>query len=58
MRLLHTTTLELHSFYDPGTIPRYSILSHRWGNAEVLYEDVSALKASVSQASLGVRASK
>jgi len=30
MRLLYTTTLDLHEFLL-GKIPRYAILSHTWG---------------------------
>ena len=33
MRLLDTTTLELHEFYQPPK--RYAILSHTWGEEEV-----------------------
>ncbi|KAK6438172.1 hypothetical protein LTR95_005627 [Oleoguttula sp. CCFEE 5521] len=36
MRLLHTTTLEFVEFFNP--LP-YAILSHRWGDAEVSYDD-------------------
>ena len=37
MRLLHTKSLQLHSFYDEET-PPYAILSRTWGNPE---EEVS-----------------
>jgi len=39
MRLIHTSTLELELFegYD---IPRYAILSHTWGDEEVLFHDM------------------
>lgn len=47
MRLLHTTTLKLRTFDDSDSIPRYAILSHRWGDNEILYEDVLAGKAVV-----------
>lgn len=33
MRLLHTKSLQLHSFYDEA-IPPYAVLSHTWGNPE------------------------
>ena len=38
MRLLDTDTLELCEF-QPGSIPEYAILSHTWGDQEVLYDD-------------------
>jgi hypothetical protein len=40
MRLLNTTTLELHECFD-DKIPRYAILSHRWDDREVTFTDVS-----------------
>jgi hypothetical protein len=39
MRLLHTTTLELHDFVA-GDRPHYAILSHRWENEEVTFKDL------------------
>jgi hypothetical protein len=41
MRLLHTTELRFEEFYD-DQIPRYAILSHRWGPDEVSYQDFLA----------------
>ncbi|KIW18534.1 hypothetical protein PV08_02822 [Exophiala spinifera] len=38
MRLLHTTTLDLHEFQ--GAPPPYAILSHTWGEEEVLFQDI------------------
>lgn len=38
MRLLHTTRLEMEEFFD-YQIPKYAILSHRWEEDEVSYED-------------------
>ncbi|KAH9897611.1 HET-domain-containing protein [Xylariomycetidae sp. FL2044] len=38
MRLINTTTLELHEFV--GRIPRYAVLSHRWGTEEVSYQEM------------------
>jgi hypothetical protein len=38
MWLLNTLTLELESFFS-GEIPRYAILSHTWGEQEVLFDD-------------------
>lgn len=40
MRLLDARTAELHEFFDP-TIPLYAILSHRWGEDEVTYQDIA-----------------
>jgi len=37
MRLLHTTTLELHDFVAEKR-PPYAILSHRWEDEEVTYQ--------------------
>ncbi|KAK8058193.1 heterokaryon incompatibility protein-domain-containing protein [Apiospora phragmitis] len=37
MRLINTLTLELEHFIEP---PPYAILSHRWTEEEVLFEDV------------------
>ena len=38
MRLLNTTILKLHEFFTD--IPDYVILSHTWGEEEVLFEDI------------------
>lgn len=40
MRLLATTTLELHEFFS-DKVPEYAILSHRWGDGEVTFKDVT-----------------
>lgn len=42
MRLIHTKTLVLHEFFDP--IPPYSILSHTWGEGEVNFQAMKAMK--------------
>ncbi|KAE8449095.1 hypothetical protein EG329_008478 [Mollisiaceae sp. DMI_Dod_QoI] len=39
MRLLNTSTLELHEFFG-ANIPPYAILSHRWGDSEVTFQDL------------------
>ena len=39
MRLLDTTTLELHEFFD-GDISKYAILSHRWQKQELTFKDM------------------
>lgn len=39
MRLLNTTSLKLEYFVG-HKIPKYSILSHRWEDEEILFEDV------------------
>lgn len=38
MRLINVHTLEFREFLD-GRIPRYCILSHRWGDDEVTYKE-------------------
>jgi hypothetical protein len=40
MHLLNIETLKLEAFNDRRTIPRYGILSHTWGEGEVLYNDL------------------
>jgi hypothetical protein len=39
MRLLHTRTRKLHSFFGDD-IPAYAILSHTWGEGEVTFQDI------------------
>ncbi|KAI1498407.1 heterokaryon incompatibility protein-domain-containing protein [Biscogniauxia marginata] len=41
MRLLHTKTLELHTFIGGDDVPPYTVLSHTWGDDEVTFEDMS-----------------
>ncbi|KAK0715059.1 heterokaryon incompatibility protein-domain-containing protein [Lasiosphaeris hirsuta] len=42
MRLLHTTNHTLHSFVGPpDNAPKYAILSHTWGDEELLFEDMA-----------------
>jgi hypothetical protein len=43
MRLLNTSTLELHEFYGKK-VPNYAILSHRWEDGEITYKDVKKLR--------------
>jgi hypothetical protein len=43
MRLLNIETLKLESFLEESTIPPYVILSHTWGDKEVLFEDLQEL---------------
>ena len=38
MRLINTTTLQFCEFFD-GDLPRYAILSHRWGSDEASFQD-------------------
>ena len=40
MRLLNVETLQLESFPDARKAPPYAILSHRWQDEEVLFEDL------------------
>lgn len=39
MRLLHTETLQLETFNGPK-IPPYAILSHTWGDGEILFQHI------------------
>jgi hypothetical protein len=41
MRLLNTTTFELKDFLG-GNTPEYAILSHTWGEEEIIFQDLSA----------------
>lgn len=45
MRLLSTTEVRLHDVYGTDT-PPYAILSHRWGDEEVLLQDIVRLRGS------------
>ena len=40
MRLVNTSTLELHEFVG-SDIPKYAILSHTWEHGEVLFHDMA-----------------
>jgi hypothetical protein len=44
MRLLNLETLRLEEFYS--NIPDYFILSHRWGEDEITYRDITTLSIS------------
>ena len=44
MKLINTTTYLLSEFLD-DSIPTYAILSHRWQEDEVSYQDIVAGKA-------------
>lgn len=39
MRLIHTTTFNLHEFIEKQ-IPICAVLSHRWEKAEVTFQDL------------------
>ena len=43
MRLLHTETKELESFDNDILTPDYAILSHRWLDGEITFQDMSRL---------------
>jgi hypothetical protein len=43
MRLLNTTTYILEEFTG-NEIPKYAILSHRWGNQEITFQDIQHFK--------------
>ena len=40
MRLINVETFELESFADHTNAHKYAILSHTWGEDEVLFHDV------------------
>ncbi|KAK4220914.1 hypothetical protein QBC38DRAFT_157642 [Podospora fimiseda] len=42
MRLLNTETLLIENFFE-GSIPKYAILSHTWGEEEVTFQDIQLL---------------
>jgi hypothetical protein len=48
MRLLNTETLTLENFVDVDK-PPYAILSHTWGNDEVLFDDIRNTRSSSDQ---------
>ena len=48
MRLLHTSTLELHEFYGE-VIPKYAILSHTWGKGEVSFQELPKVRSIMSR---------
>jgi hypothetical protein len=39
MRLLHLQTQNLHEFFEDA-MPPYAMLSHRWGDRELTYQDL------------------
>ncbi|PMD16891.1 hypothetical protein NA56DRAFT_649170 [Hyaloscypha hepaticicola] len=39
MRLLNSSKLTLHEFFG-SNIPKYAILSHRWEDEEVTFQDM------------------
>src|SRR5690242_9507130 len=41
MRLINANTRTFHEFFDSAT-PRYAILSHTWGEGEILFQDMNA----------------
>ncbi|KAH7411306.1 heterokaryon incompatibility protein-domain-containing protein [Cadophora sp. MPI-SDFR-AT-0126] len=41
MRLLNTRSLTLHTFFDKA-VPHYAILSHRWEEEEVTFQDLQS----------------
>lgn len=51
MRLINTRTFDLCEFIDDEIPERYAILSHRWGNEEVTFQDWQVL--SVAKAKKG-----
>ncbi|KAK7955779.1 heterokaryon incompatibility protein-domain-containing protein [Apiospora aurea] len=41
MRLLNTSNLRLETFADESKAPSYAILSHTWGDNEIVFDDVN-----------------
>ncbi|KAI1422144.1 heterokaryon incompatibility protein-domain-containing protein [Xylaria sp. FL1777] len=53
MRLINTTSLELREFFGEPTDPRfpkYAILSHTWGEAEVTFQDMQTIEVAKKKA--------
>jgi hypothetical protein len=40
MRLLNTHTFELKDFFNEASLPDYAILSHTWGEDEIVFRDL------------------
>ena len=49
MRLLHSATETLTSFDTDGSIPPYAILSHRWEDDEVTFQEVNSQDPAVKK---------
>ncbi|KAK0642067.1 heterokaryon incompatibility protein-domain-containing protein [Cercophora newfieldiana] len=47
MRLLNTGTLQLKEFIEDSSKLRYAILSHRWGEEEISFQDVTSRDPSI-----------
>jgi hypothetical protein len=47
MRLLNTTTLQLHEFF--GKVPGYAILSHSWEKEEVTFQDLTVRREAAKE---------
>jgi len=54
MRLLHTSTFKLESFFDEE-LPAYVILSHTWGDEEVTLQELQQEESVVLLNSLKIR---
>jgi hypothetical protein len=50
MRLINTSTIELQDF-SLSAIPPYAILSHTWGDDEVIFQDLCAITSAGRRAS-------
>lgn len=42
MHLINTTSLELHEFLNDDQLPPYAILSHRWEQPEVSFQNMQS----------------
>lgn len=41
MRLLNVKTMKMEQFFDEEEFPKYAILSHTWGDEEILFSDMN-----------------
>lgn len=49
MRLINSATEKLASFESEGSIPVYAILSHRWEDGEVTFQEVDSQDPAVKE---------
>lgn len=49
MRLINSATEKLASFESEGSIPVYAILSHRWEDDEVTFQEVDSQDPAVKE---------
>jgi len=49
MRLLNAKTLQLKEFLEDSSKLRYAILSHRWGEEEISFHDMTSGNPDITQ---------